>query len=35
MPHVENMRNYSGYFYTLDPDYTDQDFLTKAGLPLA
>lgn len=29
MPHVENMRNYSGYFYTLDPDYTDQDFLTK------
>ncbi|CCM05941.1 uncharacterized protein FIBRA_08180 [Fibroporia radiculosa] len=29
MPHVEDMRNYSGYFYTTDPLYFDEDFLTK------
>ena len=29
MPHVENLRNYTGYFYATDPSYIDQDFLTK------
>ncbi|KAJ3524477.1 hypothetical protein NM688_g8554 [Phlebia brevispora] len=29
MPHVEDMRNYSGYFYAKDPVFHDQDFLTK------
>ncbi|KAI0684564.1 glycoside hydrolase family 78 protein [Cytidiella melzeri] len=29
MPHVENMRDYSGYFYASDPGFHDQDFLTK------
>lgn len=29
MPHVDNMRDYAGYFYTEDPVYTDKDFLTK------
>ena len=31
MPHYENMRNYSGYFYASDPTYFDEDFLTKVG----
>ena len=29
MPHVENMRDYSGFFYAKDPVYSDEDFLTK------
>lgn len=29
MPHVENLREYSGYFYTEDPIFHDKDFLTK------
>ena len=31
MPHVDNMRDYSGYFYTSDSDFHDEDFLTKVG----
>ncbi|EKM52842.1 glycoside hydrolase family 78 protein [Phanerochaete carnosa HHB-10118-sp] len=30
MPHVDNMREYSGYFYASDPVFHDKDFLTKA-----
>ncbi|OBZ74807.1 hypothetical protein A0H81_05206 [Grifola frondosa] len=29
MPHVQNLRNYSGYFYASDPVFHDKDFLTK------
>ncbi|KAH9832466.1 Six-hairpin glycosidase [Rhodofomes roseus] len=29
MPHVESLRDYSGYFYAADPKYVDQNFLTK------
>ncbi|CCM00985.1 uncharacterized protein FIBRA_03033 [Fibroporia radiculosa] len=29
MPHVKNLRNYSGYFYTIDPFFSDENFLTK------
>ncbi|TDL26847.1 Six-hairpin glycosidase [Rickenella mellea] len=29
MPHVTNMRNYSGYFSTIDPVFHDPNFLTK------
>ncbi|KAL4242797.1 hypothetical protein ABKN59_010978, partial [Abortiporus biennis] len=29
MPHVENMKDYSGYFFTKDPVFHDSDFLTK------
>ncbi|OCB86064.1 Six-hairpin glycosidase [Sanghuangporus baumii] len=29
MPHVDNMRDYSGFFYAKDPVCTDSDFLTK------
>lgn len=29
MPHVENMRDYAGYFYSQDPVFHDKDFLTK------
>ncbi|KAH9837900.1 Six-hairpin glycosidase [Rhodofomes roseus] len=29
MTHVEDMRNYSGYFYASDPNYVDQNFLTR------
>ncbi|KZT00384.1 glycoside hydrolase family 78 protein [Laetiporus sulphureus 93-53] len=29
MPHVEDLRNYTGYFYATDPSYVDHDFLTK------
>jgi len=29
MPHVANMRDYSGYFYASDPVFHDKDFLTK------
>lgn len=36
MPHVDNMRDYSGYFYASDPSFHDKDFLTKVrGLHLA
>ena len=28
-PHVENMRDYAGYFSTKDPVFNDPDFLTK------
>ncbi|CCM05942.1 uncharacterized protein FIBRA_08181 [Fibroporia radiculosa] len=28
-PHVEDLRDYMGYFYTEDPTYFDADFLTK------
>jgi hypothetical protein len=31
MPHVDDMRNYSGYFYATDPVSQDRDFLTKVG----
>ncbi|KAH9943643.1 Six-hairpin glycosidase [Amylocystis lapponica] len=29
MPHVEDLRNYSGYFYASDPEFYDKAFLTK------
>lgn len=29
MPHVEDLRAYSGYFYAKDPAFHDCDFLTK------
>lgn len=29
MPHVDNMRAYSGYFYAKDTGFHDEDFLTK------
>ncbi|KAK0451160.1 Six-hairpin glycosidase [Desarmillaria tabescens] len=29
MPHVEDLRAYTGYFYALDPVFHDSDFLTK------
>ncbi|KIY62492.1 glycoside hydrolase family 78 protein [Cylindrobasidium torrendii FP15055 ss-10] len=29
MPHVEDLRAYTGYFYASDPDFHDEDFLTK------
>ncbi|KAI0084355.1 Six-hairpin glycosidase, partial [Irpex rosettiformis] len=29
MPHVDNLRDYSGYFYSTDPEFHDKDFLTK------
>jgi hypothetical protein len=29
MPHVEDLRDYQGYFYASDPVSNDQDFLTK------
>ncbi|KAF9490904.1 Six-hairpin glycosidase [Pleurotus eryngii] len=29
MPHVENLRSYSGYFFASDPVFKDKDFLTK------
>ncbi|KIP05689.1 glycoside hydrolase family 78 protein [Phlebiopsis gigantea 11061_1 CR5-6] len=29
MPHVDDMRDYSGYFYASDPDFHDKSFLTK------
>lgn len=29
MPHVTDLRNYSGYFYTFDPVFHDKNFLTK------
>lgn len=29
MPHVDNLRDYAGYFYASDPDSDDTDFLTK------
>lgn len=29
MPHVDDMRAYSGYFYASDPVFHDPDFLTK------
>ncbi|KAI0921965.1 hypothetical protein AcW1_004197 [Taiwanofungus camphoratus] len=29
MPNVQDLRNYSGYFYAPDPVYSDRDFLTK------
>ncbi|KAG7443761.1 Six-hairpin glycosidase [Guyanagaster necrorhizus] len=29
MPHVENLRAYTGYFYASDPVFHDPDFLTK------
>ncbi|EPQ59764.1 Six-hairpin glycosidase [Gloeophyllum trabeum ATCC 11539] len=28
-PHIEDLRNYTGYFYAEDPVYDDHDFLTK------
>lgn len=28
-PHVEDLRDYSGYFYAKDPVFHDPDFLTK------
>lgn len=28
-PHVEDLRDYSGYFYAKDPGFHDPDFLTK------
>ncbi|KAK0430937.1 Six-hairpin glycosidase [Armillaria borealis] len=29
MPHVDDLRAYTGYFYTSDPAFHDPDFLTK------
>lgn len=29
MPHVDDLRDYAGYFFADDPVYTDKDFLTK------
>ena len=29
MPHVDNMRDYAGYFYSSDPGSDDTNFLTK------
>ncbi|KAH9930196.1 Six-hairpin glycosidase [Fomitopsis serialis] len=29
MPHVDSLRNYSGYFYAADPDFVDPNFLTR------
>ncbi len=29
MPHVDDLRDYSGYFYASDPSFHDKDFLTK------
>lgn len=34
MPHVENMRDYSGYFRALDPVFHDENFLTKVSIPV-
>lgn len=31
MPHVEDMRSYTGYFSASDPVFHDPDFLTKSG----
>lgn len=31
MPHVASLRNYSGYFYASDPDYVDENFLTRVS----
>ncbi|KAL5485523.1 hypothetical protein ACEPAI_8165 [Sanghuangporus weigelae] len=28
-PHIEDLRDYSGYFYAKDPAFRDEDFLTK------
>ena len=28
-PHIEDLRDYSGYFYAKDPVFHDEDFLTK------
>ncbi|KAL5528784.1 hypothetical protein ACEPAF_7921 [Sanghuangporus sanghuang] len=28
-PHIEDLRDYSGYFYAKDPAFHDEDFLTK------
>ncbi|TFK45478.1 glycoside hydrolase family 78 protein [Heliocybe sulcata] len=28
-PHIDDLRNYTGYFYAKDPQYEDADFLTK------
>lgn len=32
MPHVEDMRNYSGYFYSTDPEFVDENFLTRVSI---
>lgn len=34
MPHVDNLRDYSGYFYAADPVFHDTDFLTKCTVSL-
>ena len=34
MPHVDNLRDYSGYFYASDLEFYDKDFLTKVRLSL-
>lgn len=31
MPHVANLRSYSGYFFASDPVFKDKDFLTKGS----
>ena len=31
-PHIENLRDYSGYFYASDPKFHDKNFLTKVRL---
>ena len=34
MPHWEDLRNYTGYFYASDPGSNDEDFLTMvSGTP--
>ena len=32
MPHVDSLRNYSGYFYAPDPEYVDENFLTRVSV---
>ena len=31
MPHVEDLRAYTGYFYAIDPVFHDKNFLTKVS----
>ena len=31
MPHWDDLRDYTGYFYASDPESDDEDFLTKVG----
>ncbi|KAH9476748.1 hypothetical protein JR316_0010663 [Psilocybe cubensis] len=35
VPHLENMRDYAGYFYAKDPQSKDEDLLTKSDMGIA